>query len=189
MPSIDKTRAPGEDSTRILLRSLVGALGGVSATGPMTMGMIWLHRLLPTKDRYSLPPREITMKLMEGLGIDKKLGPDARAALTLINHFAYGAMAAVLYSLAEWRVPGGSLIKGPFFGALLWLAGYFGVLPALGVLNTATKHPPSRNALMFVVHLVWGLFVSVFVEALLSEKKRIFSAILKASPLPQRDRT
>jgi hypothetical protein len=86
MPSIDKTRAPGEDSTRILLRSLVGALGGVSATGPMTIGMIWLHRLLPPKHRYSLPPREITMNLLEGLGIDKKLGPDARAALTLINH-------------------------------------------------------------------------------------------------------
>lgn len=189
MPSIDKTRAPGEDSTRILLRSLVGALGGVSATGPMTIGMIWLHRLLPPKHRYSLPPREITMNLLEGLGIDKKLGPDARAALTLINHFAYGAMAAVLYSLAERRVPGGSLIKGPIFGALLWLASYFGLLPALGVLNPATKHPLSRNALMFLVHLVWGLFVGVFVEALLSEKKRIFSAILKASPLPQRDRT
>jgi uncharacterized membrane protein YagU involved in acid resistance len=188
MSSIDKTRAPGEDSTRFLLRSLVGALGGVSATGPMTIGMIWLHRLLPPKHRYSLPPREITIKVMEGLGIDKKLGPDARAALTLVNHFAYGAMAAVLYSLVEWRVPGRSLIKGPTFGALLWLAGYFGLLPALGVLNPATRHPLSRNALMFLVHLVWGLFVGVFVEALLSEKKRLFSAILKASPLPQRDR-
>ena len=75
MLSIDKTRAPGEDSTRTLLRSLVGALGGVSATGPMTIGMIWLHRLLPPKHRYSLPPREITMNLMESLGLHKKLGP------------------------------------------------------------------------------------------------------------------
>ena len=41
------------------------------------------------------------MKLTESLGIQKKLGRDARAALTLVNHFAYGATAAILYSLVE----------------------------------------------------------------------------------------
>jgi uncharacterized membrane protein YagU involved in acid resistance len=188
MLSTNKTRSPIENSRRILLRALVGALGGVSATGPMTIGMVWLHRLLPPKQRYSLPPREITMDLMKILGIHKKLGPEARAALTLINHFGYGAAAAILYSFAEWRVPASSLAKGPIFGALVWLVSYFGLLPALGVLNPATKHPHSRNALMFFVHLVWGLFVGVFVETLLSEKKRVFGAIITASPLPQRDR-
>ena len=49
------------------------------------------------------------MNLMESLGLHKKLGPDARAALTLINHFAYGAMAAVLYSLPNGGFPAGSL--------------------------------------------------------------------------------
>ena len=78
--------------------------------------------------------------------------------------------------------------KGPIFGALVWLVSYMGLLPALGVLNPATTHPHSRNALMFVVHLVWGLFVGVFVETLLSEKKRVFGAILTPSPVPQRDR-
>jgi uncharacterized membrane protein YagU involved in acid resistance len=154
----------------------------------MTIGMVWLHRQLPRKHRYSLPPREITMNLVEALGIHKKLGPDARAALTLINHFGYGAAAAILYSLAEWRVPASALVKGPLFGALVWLVSYLGLLPALGVLNPATKHPQSRNALMFVVHLVWGLFVGAFVDTLLSEKKRVFGAIFTASPLPQRDR-
>jgi hypothetical protein len=38
------------------------------------------------------------------------------------------------------------------------------------------------------VHLVWGLFVGLFVDALLSEKKSVFGAILTGSPLPQRDR-
>lgn len=128
------------------------------------------------------------MGLMEALGLHRKLGPDARAALTLINHFGYGAAAASLYSLAEPRVRASSLIKGLTFGALVWLVSYLGLLPALGVLDSATKHPQSRNALMFVVHLVWGLFVGLFVETLLSEKKRVFGAILAASPLPQRDR-
>ena len=61
----------------------MGALGGVSATGPMTIGMVWLHRRLLQNTVIPSPPREITMKLMESLGIDKKLGRDARAALTL----------------------------------------------------------------------------------------------------------
>jgi putative membrane protein len=123
----------------------------------MTIGMVWLHRLLPPKQRYSLPPREITMDLMKILGIHKKLGPEARAALTLINHFGYGAAAAILYSFAEWRVPASSVVKGPIFGALVWLVSYLGLLPALGVLEPATKHPHSRNALMFAVHLC-GVF-------------------------------
>ena len=128
------------------------------------------------------------MNLMETLGVHKNLGPDAQAALTLINHFGYGAAAATLYSHTEWRVPAVALVKGPIFGALVWLVSYLGLLPALGVLNPATKHPQSRNALMFVVHLVWGFFVGVFVDTLLSEKKRLFGAIFTASPLPQRDR-
>jgi uncharacterized membrane protein YagU involved in acid resistance len=183
-----KFRASEGESKDVLLRVLVGALGGVSATGPMTIGMVWLHRQLPSRHRYSLPPREITMRAMEALGLHKKLGPDARAAVTLTNHFGYGAMAAVVYSLAEWRMPASALIKGPIFGAMVWLVSYLGLLPALGVLDPATKHPSSRNALMFVVHLVWGLFVGLFVDTLLSEKKSLFGAILTGSPLPQKDK-
>ncbi|MGA7214213.1 MAG: hypothetical protein WBX20_08405, partial [Terrimicrobiaceae bacterium] len=123
---------------KILLRLLVGALGGLSATGPMTIGMILLHRLLPTRHRYSLPPREITLHLAEKAGVHKKLDPDARAALTLINHFGYGAMAAAIYSLAETKIPAGALVKGPIFGAAVWLVSYFGLLPAVGILKPAT---------------------------------------------------
>jgi hypothetical protein len=79
---------------RVFLRSLVGILRGVSATGPMTIGMTCLPRLLPKKDRYALPHREITVHLANALGVHQKLGPEARAAL--INHFGYRAMAAAI---------------------------------------------------------------------------------------------
>jgi uncharacterized membrane protein YagU involved in acid resistance len=189
MAPSDKTGPAEGNSNDILLRTLVGALGGLSATGPMTVGMLWLHRLLPRKHRYSLPPREITMKVMEKWGIREKLGPEARAAWTLVNHFGYGTMAAVMYSLVASRVPAGALLKGPIFGALVWLVSYLGLLPALGVLDPATKHPRLRNALMFLVHVVWGLFLGVFVETLLSEKRSVFGAIVADSPLPHRDTT
>ena len=172
----------------VLLRLLVGTLGGLSATGPMTVVMILLHRHLPPRHRYSLPPREITVELAEKVGMKRKLDPDTRAALTRINHFGYGAMAATIYSLAEAKVPASAILKGPFFGLMVWLVSYLGLLPAAGILEPATKHPPSRNLLMVAVHLVWGLVVGVFVETLLAERKRTFGALLVGSPLPQKDR-
>ena len=173
---------------KVFLRTLVGALGGISATGPMTIGMICLHRRLPLRHRYALPPREITLHAAKALGLQEKLSPTARAAFTLINHFGYGALAASVYALVEARVPTSPIVKGPFFGALVWLVSYLGLLPATGVLESATEHPRSRNALMLAVHLLWGLVVGVFVDTLLSEKKSVFGALLASSPLPHKDR-
>ena len=173
---------------KMLLRLLVGALGGMSATGPMTIAMIWLHRILPTRERYSLPPREIIVHLAEKAGVQKKLDREARAALTLINHFGFGAVAATIYSLLEARIPGKALVKGPIFGALVWLVSYFGLLPAVGILELPTKQPFSRNALMLAVHLIWGLVVGVFIETLLADKRGSFGGLLASSLLGQKDR-
>ena len=173
---------------RVLLRLLVGALGGLSATGPMTVFMILLHRLLPEKHRYSLPPREITVDLAHKAGLNEKLGAEERAVLTLLNHFGYGAAAATTYALIEARSPLRALIKGPIFGAVVWLVSYLGLLPVAGILQSATRQPPSRNLLMLAVHLIWGLIVGVFVETLLTEEKRKYGALLVGSPMPQKDR-
>jgi Protein of unknown function (DUF1440) len=134
------------------------------------------------RHRYSLPPREITVHLAERAGVHKKLDPDARAALSLVNHFGYGAMAATVYSLVEERIPVPAMAKRPLFGAIVWLVSYLGLLPAVGILEPATKHPQSRNLLMIAVHLVWGLVVGVFVETLLAEKQRTAGAFLSARP-------
>lgn len=173
---------------KMLLRLLVGALGGMSATGPMTIAMIWLHRILPTRQRYSLPPREIIMHLAEKAGVQKQLGREARAALTLINHFGFGATAATIYSLVEARIPGKAFVKGPILGALVWLVSYFGLLPAVGILESPREQPFSRNALMLAVHLIWGVIVGVFIETLLAEKSSPFGALLGSSLLGQKDR-
>jgi uncharacterized membrane protein YagU involved in acid resistance len=172
----------------LLLRLLIGALGGLSATGPMTVFMILLHRLLPPKHRYSLPPREITVHLAQKADLHHKLGTEARAALTLINHFGYGAAAAMVYALLEPRLSATGVIKGAFFGAIVWLVSYFGLLPAAGILEPATRHPASRNLLMLAVHLVWGLIVGVIVETISSERKSASGALVSGSPLPQKDR-
>jgi uncharacterized membrane protein YagU involved in acid resistance len=189
-PNADtERREVGTEFMKLLLRLLVGALGGLSATGPMTIVMILLHRILPARHKYSLPPREITVHLAEKIGLHRKLDPEARAALTLVNHFGYGAMAATVYSLIEGGIPLPALLKGPIFGAMVWVVSYLGLLPAVGILEPATEHPPSRNFLMIAVHLIWGLIVGIFVATLLGEKKRPAGALLVGSPLPQMDRT
>ena len=72
---------------KMLLRLLVGALGGMSATGPMTIAMIWLHRILPTRERYSLPPREIIVHLAEKAGVLDRQRRLSRERFEQLVHF------------------------------------------------------------------------------------------------------
>ena len=146
-----------------LLRLLIGSIGGFVATGPMTVAMILLHRMLPCREQYSLPPREITMKLADDAGVADKLDRGDRSVLTLLSHFGYGAAAGGIYSITP-RMPAPGPLNGVAFGLLLWIVSYLGWLPALGVLRPVTKQPPRRTALMIAVHLVWGFVLGTFVE-------------------------
>ena len=47
----------------ITSRLIIGALAGLTATTAMTAAMRRLHRQLPARERYPLPPREITERL------------------------------------------------------------------------------------------------------------------------------
>jgi len=150
-----------------LLRLLLGALGGLVATGPMSVAMILLHRQLPRKDRHPLPPREISVKAAHKVTHD--LDGQTKSLLTVANHFAYGAAAGTVYSLTTGAAPGHAVRKGVLFGLAVWAVSYLGILPGLGVLKPATQISAPRNALMIAVHLVWGLCLSFFVDVLLRD--------------------
>jgi uncharacterized membrane protein YagU involved in acid resistance len=150
---------------------ILGTIGGVVATGPMTVAMILLHRRLPRHERYPLPPREITMKLARKTGVAGELDRGGRAAATMVSHFGYGAAAGSLYAaLLEPR--GAALAKGLLFGLLVWTGSYLGWLPAAGILRPATEQPARRNILMIAAHLVWGATLSAFVALLAEESER-----------------
>ena len=42
-------------------------------------------------------------------------------------------------------------------GVAVWLASYFGWIPAARILRPASRHPDSRNALMLTAHIIWGM--------------------------------
>lgn len=138
-----------------------GGLAGFVATAPMTLAMDLMHRRLPAWERYPLPPSEITEALESRAGVADDLSPGEHAALTMANHFAYGAATGALYPLVADRLPGGAAAKGIVYGLGVWTASYLGLLPSLGILTPAAEHPRERNALMIAAHVVWGAALGI----------------------------
>jgi uncharacterized membrane protein YagU involved in acid resistance len=168
------------------LRLVLGVICGIAATGPMSVVMVLLHRRLPARERYPLPPREITSKAVERVVEPDEISPATRSVLTWLAHFGYGGAAGAFYAEAERRLPGRASVRGPLFGLLLWMVSYLGLLPGLRVLTPATEHPLRRNALMIAAHLVWGWFLAIFYQVLFSDLWRESTAF-HASPRPHQD--
>lgn len=76
--------------TSLRTRLLVGAIGGIVGTAVMTATMRRLHRTLPAEERYPLPPREITERVLPGPS------SESTADRTVAAHFGFGALAGAL---------------------------------------------------------------------------------------------
>lgn len=165
------------------LRIVFGAICGVVATGPMTAAMIAWHRRLPEREKYPLPPREITGEVLAKAGV--QTSAEAAHAATALAHFAYGGAAGAVYGLCAGR--GRSIVRaGLGLGTAVWALSYFGLLPALGILRPASEHPVRRSALMLGAHFVWGLCVSALQRVLLEDTGRPRPA-LRQRATPARD--
>jgi len=169
-----------------LLRLALGFVCGIVATGPMSVVMVLRHRRLPTRERYPLPPREITTKAVEQIVEPGEITASTYSALTWLAHFGYGGAAGALYAVMPRRLPGGAAVRGPLFGLLVWTVSYLGLLPGLRVLTPATEHPLRRSGLMIAAHLVWGWFVAMVFQVLFSDLTRESNAF-HASPRRHRD--
>jgi uncharacterized membrane protein YagU involved in acid resistance len=136
---------------------VAGTLAGFSATAPMTAAMIAMHKALPPRERYPLPPRKVTMNAARKAGAEPhRFDEPERKAATLAAHFGYGAAMGGIFALLAPRTPGPAVPKGILWGLIVWAASYLGLLPATGLHESATDHPRGRNVLMVVAHVVWG---------------------------------
>jgi len=151
---------------------LKGTLAGFIATAPMTLAMVAMHRVLPRRQQYRLPPRQVTMSILSSAVAKRDLEEPDRANATLISHFAYGAACGALYAplASRLRPPGAS--AGVAAGVTVWTVSYLGLLPALKILEPATRHPGERNALMIAAHVIWGSVTGALVERMLKEDDR-----------------
>ena len=145
---------------------LKGALAGFLATAPMTLAMDAMHRQLPAHERYPLPPSDITAELTEEAGVRQHLDPPEHIALTMLAHFGYGAAAGALYGPISRHTGLSPVASGVVFGLGVWTVSYLGLLPALGILRSATEHPARRNELMIASHVVWGAATGLLTSSL-----------------------
>lgn len=165
---------------KLPLRILLGGLAGMSAAGPMTVVMLALHRRLPLKDRYPLPPREITEQVL------RPRSPEEAGLMTLAAHFAYGGAMGAIYTATVATPARHWIAKGLLAGAAVWAGSYLGLLPATGLLRSAKSHPAPRNALMLLAHGVWGLVLAGITAGVARDAAS--GGLVAASLRPRHDR-
>lgn len=136
--------AASDGSRTRVSRASLGALAGATATFAMTAAMTRLFARLPARERYPLPPTQITSRLF---------GSESASA-ALVAHFGFGAIGGALFS-AITRTRSAGL--GSLYGGAIWLGSYLGWIPAASILRPAHRHPAARSLLMLAVHGVWGV--------------------------------
>jgi uncharacterized membrane protein YagU involved in acid resistance len=153
-------------------RALPGFVAGLTATVPMTAAMVAMHRKLPASQKYPLPPRRITMRVAEKLGVKRHLEEEHRTGLTMLAHFGYGAVVGALFGLFAPRRPRQSVPVGILYGLTVWAGSYLGLLPAIDLHRPATREPHERNGLMIAAHVVWGAALGVLATLLMRRPGR-----------------
>lgn len=139
--------------------ALCGAVSGFAATGPMTVLMLAVHRLLPRWQQEALPPEEITDWMLQRLGVRGGLSKPQLVGVALVSHFGFGSTAGAVHG-ALMRKRGGRLVGGVAYGLVVYAVNYMGWIPAAGVLKPPHKAPKGRVAMMVLAHVVYGAALS-----------------------------
>jgi hypothetical protein len=150
-------------------RAVSGLASGAAATLPMTLAMLALRARIPREGFKTLPPRKITLNLLHRLGLARGLDRKDKRRLVGLSHFGYGAAAGALYGLIGFlprRLP------GPLYGLAVWAVSYLGAMPALSLYRRADRDPASRNKLMILSHVVWGVFLGMGFAAIRTIRHR-----------------
>ena len=134
----------------------------------MTAAMRRMHAVLPLREQYPAPPHEIVER-----AVPTGDSQGAIRDLTLLGHFLYGGLCGAAFTALPARH---SAAAGAVYGIAVWVASYFGWIPAAGILRSATDHPLRRNLMMIVAHAVWGATSAFACKELDAAKESIFRA-------------
>jgi hypothetical protein len=131
----------------IMKRLLRGAGAGVAATGAMS-AVLGVADKIGAMERE--PPRIIVASL---LPVDPT--STLTNALAVVAHVGYGTSAGMAFTMLPGRLPQ-QVPAGVAYGALIYLIGYEGWLPAMGILPPAHRDKRGRVVTMLAAHLVYG---------------------------------
>jgi Family of unknown function (DUF6789) len=146
-------RAPRFDASTAVRAAARGGIGGVVATGLMSIPFLVATSRGWTDEQ---PPKRISNAALDRAGIDAD--EPAQNAVATVSHFGYGtSMGAVFGVLYAWRRPRGpAVLHGIGFAIAVWLLSYQGWTPALGLHPPITRDDPRRQAVALIGHLVYG---------------------------------
>jgi putative membrane protein len=157
---------------RWLHGSLAGLIGGLLASGAMSLG----HRLVSDVVPKAEGPQEqaaedATVKVasqalrLVGRTLDES---DKPLAGTIV-HYAFGALVGAVYGAVAEFVPRVTAGVGLPFGVAVWLGAHVITVPAVGLAEPPTRQPLSKEGREFGLHLVYGVTTEV-VRRLLRRK-------------------
>lgn len=73
-----------------------------------------------------------------------------------LMHYGFGSTVGALYGGVVEAWPGATVGAGTLFGSAVWLGVDEAAVPALGLSDPPTEHPPSTHIYALVSHIVYG---------------------------------
>jgi hypothetical protein len=103
---------------------------------------------------------KVASAISEGL-LDRRLSEGEKEKAGTAVHYAYGAVTGAFYGAAAELAPVVAAGAGVPFGALVWLLGDEGAVPALGLSAGPAAYPASTHVYSVASHLIYGLTLEV----------------------------
>src|ERR1700749_1197421 len=100
-----------------------GLWAGIAATVPMTLVMFAAHGRLPRRERYALPPEQITAEVARKVGAEPLRHGQFQTFAAGVDHRAYGGAAGLVYNGVLRRESANPLV-GLSYGLAVWAVSY-----------------------------------------------------------------
>ncbi len=138
-----------------------GTVAGLAGTAVMTGAMFLIKKMGMVPGE--LAPKKITENLEDKLGVRDYLPRSAFGASWMLLHFGYGTMSGVAYAFVQELLSRKQpFLTGPLFGMVLWVIGYCGWLPAVGLYPPPTRLPKrTLGAELITTHVIYGTVTAV----------------------------
>lgn len=148
---------------------IAGLVGGVIAAGAMSVvhkGLVGIMSPLwpPAPAAHQPQDEDATVKVAGRITrwvLRRPLPENRKPVAGHVVHYAFGAAVGALYGGVASVAPRVTAALGLPFGVAVWLGAHVIMVPALGLAAPLTRQPPSKEAIEFVLHLVYGAVTEV----------------------------
>ena len=150
-------------SVRVIATSVLGGLvGGLLGAGVMSVAHTLVSKREPPPataagDDATVKVADRVSRVVRGRPLAEREKSSAGSAV----HYGFGAGLGALYGVVAGVVPSLGAGWGLLFGIAAWLGPHAIVVPALGLAPSPLASPLGKEAVEFVLHLLYGSTVEV----------------------------